>query len=440
MRPSPPPGPSRRRTSTALSSRIALLGVALALHACGDAAPDDGGSTVQVTREMDGDTLVVRTTAGSVWGGEATLEPLVSVGVLDGAPEEMFGNVNAVATDDDGRIYVLDRQIPTVRVFDTDGSYLHSLGRDGNGPGELAQPDGGLAVLSDGRVAVRDPGNARMQLFDARGDEADSWPVISGGFATGTPLFHTAGDTLLTPVLMEADVDVTEWRMGLQRIGPDGAIVDTLPVPVVDWDTPTIEARTENSVSMNTVPFSPDDQWTFHRDGYFVHGISDDYSFSLLRPMEPLRIERAWEPVPVRAGEKAQRETAIAANFRRMVPGWRWDGPAIPDLKPAFRRIYTGRSGRIWIMVHTPGVEGEDPDYDPTDPNDVEERWSEPVAFDVFESDGTYLGRVAAPDGMSPWPAPVFDGDTVLAVVRDEFDVPRVVRFRVVPPGAAAPG
>ena len=56
----------------------------------------------------------------------------------------------------------------------------------------------------------------------------------------------------------------------------------------------------------------------------------------------------------------------------------------------------------------------------------------EPVQFEVFESTGEYLGRVSAPDGFSArWPPPVFRGDTVWAIVRDEYDVQRLQRFRM---------
>jgi len=81
--------------------------------------------------------------------------------------------------------------------------------------------------------------------------------------------------------------------------------------------------------------------------------------------------------------------------------------------------------------VPRPGVEGADPDYDPKDPDAIPDRWTEPMAFDVFEEDGTYLGQVDAPEGFSPYPTPVFDGDQVWAVVRDELGVQRVVRFHV---------
>ena len=47
--------------------------------------------------------------------------------------------------------------------------------------------------------------------------------------------------------------------------------------------------------------------------------------------------------------------------------------------------------------------------------------WEEPLRYDVFEPDGVYLGAVVPPDEFSPYPNPVFDGDHVWAVTRDEL-------------------
>ena len=58
-------------------------------------------------------------------------------------------------------------------------------------------------------------------------------------------------------------------------------------------------------------------------------------------------------------------------------------------------------------------------------------RFAAPLAFDVFEPNGDYLGRVEAPLGMSLSPRPVVRGDLVWAVTRDELDVPQVTRFRI---------
>jgi hypothetical protein len=79
-------------------------------------------------------------------------------------------------------------------------------------------------------------------------------------------------------------------------------------------------------------------------------------------------------------------------------------------------------------MLHQPGIEGDDPTYDPTNPNAVPDRWKEPLAFDVFEPDGRFLGQVYGPMGLGLF---VFDGDQVWAVSRDHLGVQRVVRFRI---------
>ncbi|MEK9499547.1 6-bladed beta-propeller [Gaopeijia maritima] len=417
---------------------VAAAAALLAAACGGDTATPSGP---QVVRDSVADTLVVRTVSGSVWGGEARLVEEVGVGVFDGPPEQIFGSIRSIAIGPEGTIYVMDGQIPAVRVFDADGAYLRTLGRSGEGPGELSQPDGGMAMLSDGRLAVRDPGNARLQLYDPEsGEGIATWPVVPSGFSTSTPLVRTRGDTLLTPVLMERDRDASEWEIGRQRIAPDGSIVDTLRAPDSGYDPPRIEARRESesgsSVSINTVPFSPNDQSAYHPDGYWIEGISDAYAVTLLRPGAWLRIEREVEPVRVPPGEKAQAEALATRNMRRTDPNWRWDGPPIPDFKAFFNDFAVAEDGRIVVGVELAGVEGDDPDYDPTEPDAVERRWRAQNALDFFETDGTYLGRVLLPDEVSSYPPPVIRGEHMWAVTADDLGVQRVVRYRIVPPSA----
>lgn len=65
---------------------LLLLATPFVLAACeADAGLSaDGPATVT---ETIGDTTVVRTVSGSVWGAEATLVPEISVGEVDGAEE-----------------------------------------------------------------------------------------------------------------------------------------------------------------------------------------------------------------------------------------------------------------------------------------------------------------------------------------------------------------
>jgi hypothetical protein len=411
---------------------IPLLLVAAACS--GDAA----GTTARWTATVDtlGDTIRVHTVSGSVWGDTATLEPEISIGVFEGAEEEMFGDVRGIAVTPAGEIYVLDRQVTAVRRFGPDGTYLGSLGREGGGPGELRQPEA-MALLPDGRVLVRDPGNGRINVWDSAGLSLPSWRLPSGGnLHTSTPIFVDRANNSYTPVLLRADADVTEWRWGLAHYAPDGTHADTLPVPTWDFDPPTVIARKEGSTSSTNVPFSPTTSWAFSPLGYFVGGVSTDYRIDLYRHDEPvLQIEREWTPVPVLGAEKSEQEHRIVENFKRDFGSWRWNGPAIPDMKPPFRTVLVGSDGRLWVMLSQSGYEYR------TEAEALEEekrtgrpqlRYREHGAFDVFEPDGRYLGMIRVPDDFRTSPPPVLRGDYVWAVTRDDLDVQRVVRYRIV--------
>ena len=59
--------------------------------------------------------------------------------------------------------------------------------------------------------------------------------------------------------------------------------------------------------------------------------------------------------------------------------------------------------------------------------------------FDVFDDQGRYLGAVRTPEGFSAYPHPVFTSGSVLATMRDQYDVQTVVRFKVELPGGRSP-
>ena len=417
-----------------LPCRTLALATLVLLAACGGGADSAGGSIdgPQVVRGMVGDTAVVRTVSGSEWGREARLVPEIRIGVLDGDPNYMFGSIRSFDVDPRGRVFVMDGQALELRVYDRDGNWIANWGRDGEGPGEFGQPDGGLTILSDGRVVVRDPGNARFQVFSSEGESVGQWPVIRGGFNTGNP-FARQGDTILTPQVVNLDdgVPVREWRTGYVRVSPDGQIVDTMEIPDVGFEAARIEASLDGSTSVNSVPWTAGEQAEWHPDGWFIHGISDTYAFTLLRPGEPLRIERVIDPIPVQSGERDMRRALATRNMRGTDPNWRWNGPAIPDAKAPYDRIYAGRTGRIWVTRNGPAYEQVDSDFDPNDPEDIEENWGEDTLIDVFEKDGTFLGTITAPRDLSFYPRPVFDGDVVWGIARDEYGVQQVVRYRI---------
>jgi hypothetical protein len=381
-----------------------------------------------------GDTVVVRTVEGSVWGGTARLVPEVSIGVLEGDSTEMFGSIRSLAVDSAGRIYVMDGQVPALRVYGPDGAYLRTLGREGEGPGEYAGPDGGLAVLSDGRVVLRDPANARFTVYGPEGEHRASWPW-RGGFNTGRKLYRTRDDAVWSLVLMDPSASVFDWVMGVAEIHPDGSPGDTLREPDIRYDPPTISGEREGGASIRSVPFAPEVEWTMSPEGYLVGGSGDRAAVTLFKPEGPLRIEWEADRVPVKPGEASGARDAAVRQMRSQFPGWSWNGPPIPEVKPAFSSLEVDEEGRIWVGLPAPTREEENPVHDPADPDSEPTVWAPTsTRFRVFEPDGRHLGVVEGPPEISRYPTPVFGAEHVWVVVRDELDVPRVVRFRIVPP------
>lgn len=411
------------------------LGVA-ALGACGDSSgAADAANPAEWTAVVDtiGDTIRVHTTGGQVWPADARLESEFSIGVLDGAPEYQFGSLRAMAVGTDERIYVLDGHGPVIRMYAPDGTYVKDIGREGEGPGEYKQPDSGLVFLPDGRLALRDPGNGRISLYDADGEYLDSWPV-AGSMNTSDPMVVTRGGIALTPVIKNLGASVTEWERGMARYHPDGTI-DTVDVPDLGYEEATISGESENSSSQSNVPFTASQEVAYSPLGYFVTGITDEYSFKLLRADAPIvEISMDHEPVPVNSDEAAIRREQIEQNFRDNFPGWRWNGPPIPDVKPAYEGFMVSEEGRIWVRVSVPSERHLTEDERRSEEERLERPvnpYRTPAVFDVFEPSGEYLGRVSTPEGFSTYPRPVIRDRTVWAVVTDDLDVARLHRFAV---------
>jgi hypothetical protein len=284
------------------------------------------------------------------------LVPEIEIGVLEGADEYMFGDVEALAVSLGGTIYILDGHGPVLRTYDAEGTWLGDIGREGGGPGEYADSDGGLLVLPNSDLALRDPGNARITLYSPDGTYIESWPFPTA-LGTSIQLRTDPASRILTLAVTDYEDVAGERVWGLARFEAHGAAVDTLLPPTWGFQPMIISVERnveERRPGMSTrVPYSPSVRWTYSPLGYFVAGLSTDYRIELRRNEEPvLRIEKDWDPVPVNSEEAEALEGQLTSMFRRFSPGWSWNGPPIPDTKPPFQEIFIGVDGRIWVQLH----------------------------------------------------------------------------------------
>ncbi|MXX59820.1 MAG: 6-bladed beta-propeller [Rhodothermaceae bacterium] len=89
---------------------------------------------------------------------------VLRIGVSDGELYEMFGDIEDVAVNGDGDIFVLDFQHKKVFVYQSDGSFKHSIGGPGAGPGEFEFPKA-IGIDDQDRVIVADS-KLRISIFD----------------------------------------------------------------------------------------------------------------------------------------------------------------------------------------------------------------------------------------------------------------------------------
>jgi len=120
-------------------------------------------------------------------GGVAIVERL-AIGAAIGDASEEFGHLVDVRSADDGSIFVLDVQGPTIRWYGPEGALRGEIASTGEGPGELASATA-IAVYDSRRLAVVDPDNGRISLYRF----GDDGLAYDSQIAQGLSAFNTGG-------------------------------------------------------------------------------------------------------------------------------------------------------------------------------------------------------------------------------------------------------
>jgi hypothetical protein len=422
---------------------VAAALLALAALACASPSNDsasDAGWVGTITTE--GNVTTVINESGSVWGGAATLVEELSIGVERGEPEYMLGPPRTL-WDAGDRIIVPDWSAPTVRVFDAEGRFVGEIGRGGQGPGEYQRPWSAIP-LPDGRIAVSNSQSEWVDLFSRDLRYLERWEAAwnadrpAGALPHGLLHLTEDGTLYLSYTQLRRDEGRAVVRWGWKPIGP-------LASPAVAvWEPLLDKRRLRNCLNPECtayalVPYRPDRAATFTPTAAVVSGFSDEYRFEIsARDGTTTVVQRYWDPVMLEEAEweywmqriRAQGVgSRYSANWR---PSW---SAEVPRVKPAFVWFHAGRSGRILVVREGPSRRVEPCTHDPQ-PGDREfvACYESTPIWDLFESDGRYLGEVVPPSApMRPFP--FLDGDRFTMAVDDEAGTIMVKRYRLVPPG-----
>lgn len=402
-------------------------------------APQDGRNG---SLERGGVVTTVRSTQ-PIWDAKAVLVEEVSIGTDIGDDPYMFGAVASVyATDEE--IYVADRQVPAVRVFDFLGRHVRDIGRQGQGPGEFLAPVF-VAGTPDGRIVVQDmQRRQRLIVYGRDGSVLEPYRLEAEPKCCTRP-----------PVVLEDGTVWLELRRGggrtigmtsveryVQRFDSDGARGERQAVPLGEELRPHT-FRLVDIEHDTYAPFSPQHLWTLSPQGAIVVGVSSDYEFEMRHADGSVtRVIRETPPVEVLDIEAEWHRKAILSSYGWSPEGERvnleWD-EVIPETKPAFERFVVAASGEIWVYREGPSTPVPDCSVGPIGRSGLARVppacHETTVIVDVFDGEGRYLGELDIPDGFSlVAPYPFVRDDLVVGVVEDESGLQLVKVFRMVVP------
>ena len=97
------------------------------------------------------------------------LEEELSIGEKEGKEEYIFSYITDIGVDEEERIYILDSRESHIKVFNKMGEYIKTIGKKGQGPGEMRRP-ASLQVTSQNEIVVNDPAARKIHFFTLDGN------------------------------------------------------------------------------------------------------------------------------------------------------------------------------------------------------------------------------------------------------------------------------
>ncbi len=371
--------------------------------------------------------------------------PRLQIGSADGADATLYGVTGAIRLRD-GRVVVANAGARELKFFDSNGDFLASAGRAGDGPGEFR----GLSLigaLEDGRIAAMDMLLGRVSVFSSDGAHDRTYRVSRGiqaagrrihmyGFlANGTlvGLEEVEGEgvrerygdypgsvlTFRSPVVQPVLIDTAgqavpfasampgDERLSQMETGSgDGSLrvggVAQVPVPLLKSATVAV------------------------RDGWVAIGHTSGSPATPGPP--PITVYDAQgKPRVVFALDVASKEAVDAAGVRlAWVDEWISNLPDRRERRkwrpryeeflaatavsvPAFKSLALQEGGNVWLEV-----------FDPSAGENAPSRWRVQAAFDMKGIGDSGANTVVLPPGFRPHD---IGSDYVLGVWRDELGI-----------------
>jgi len=281
----------------------------------------------------------------------------------------LAGNFSGLAVDENGNIYAADTELQKIHIFSSDGRYLSSLGRRGEGPGEFTRLEPNIRILSD-TLYVEDNSAKRINLFNLKtrhpagtinipdakiegismGTLRDMFPLLDGSI-----LVSFVNHYLTTTPPQEGD---TPHMMTVSLVNKAGKFIEKellqLPTPF-----PSGQGLVYRGAAVNVFPnlsFYPDIRMNTDPDGHLYVGKSDSLIIRKYnKDGEPagIFIRETYPPKPLTTAYidslHDRYDSSRGSIFKKAI-----SEAGIPNYWPVFQDFLFDDTGRCWVQLLHP--------------------------------------------------------------------------------------
>ena len=304
--------------------------------------------------EVNG-VIVVKNPKESIYSEDVFgLEEDLVLGETEGREEYMFSRI-IMDVDEEERMYILDGRTASIRVFNKNGQYMQTIGRKGQGPGEMQRPRS-IQITPRDEIMIYDLGNRRFSFFSLHGEFIKHQTA-----ATARAVLNHKMDSkgyIVGGILQREGYSLNKFNLKLE--------------PVLSIHTINLIERAE---SPELEVMASSFYFDLTKKDNIIWGFNNKYELQIFDSDGKLLRKIIKEYDPIEISEKEKEEYINRTTGGRGFP---------PSIKVKFPKYH-----HPFISI---SIDEEDRIFVGT-PEKVKDKESF-VYFDVFDSEGKYITKV----------------------------------------------
>ena len=295
---------------------------------------------------VDGVTII-KNPKEPMYGEDAIkIEEELTIGEAEGREEYLFENLWWIVVDDKNRIFISEGagNRAHIKVFNSSGDYLMTIGRRGEGPGEFNQI-ANIQITPENALMVHDRYTRRLTFFSLDGDYLRM--VLLKGIQAFIVKVNSMGNYLVRTI----DFDSATFRAATE-------------LKIYSSDLAFIRTIAKDKFWSTEAPLQPWMAAKFLPSDLIICGFRESYEFQILdsEGNTVQKVSKDYAPIEISEEEKKKRKLPQSSE--------------LPRDFPAFQDFSVDEEGRIFVQTYERQID-ENKFY-----------------YDIFDPKGRYLAKI----------------------------------------------